>query len=160
MKLSQRLEEKIQIDKETSCWIWHGRISYNGYGVIGAFGKTMPAHRAVYFEYSKNLPKEIELHHLCGNKLCVNPDHLQYDIFEEEEIDMGERIDKFADEMTRNVRVQEEAKNKVRVLELLVETVQTMQLIKPNDRSEKDRYVAIAITDLEKVRAFFAYFVA
>jgi hypothetical protein len=46
-----------------------------------------------------------------------------------------------------------------KTLALLKETLEAMKAQKPNDRSERDRYAAIAITDLEKLIAFFAYFV-
>jgi hypothetical protein len=40
-------------------------------------------------------------------------------------------------------------------LRLLKEALEMMKATKPNDRSERDRYTAIAITDLEKLIAFY-----
>lgn len=45
-------------------------------------------------------------------------------------------------------------------LERLEQTYQMMKANKPNDRSEQDRYWAIAITDMEKLIAFFKVYVA
>ncbi len=42
-----------------------------------------------------------------------------------------------------------------KALQLLKETLEVMKATKPNDRSERDRYTAIAITDLEKLIAFY-----
>ena len=41
----------------------------------------------------------------------------------------------------------------------LAEALAAMKDAKPNDRSEEDRYAAIAITDLEKVIAFYNFYV-
>ena len=49
--------------------------------------------------------------------------------------------------------------NDSKALELLKAALEAMKAQRPNDRSERDRYAAIAITDLEKLVAFFAYFV-
>ena len=45
--------------------------------------------------------------------------------------------------------------NDSKTLELLKEALREMKASKPNDRSERDRYTAIAITDLEKLIAFY-----
>lgn len=45
--------------------------------------------------------------------------------------------------------------NDSKTLELLKEALAVMKAAKPNDRSEIDRYTAIAITDLEKLIAFY-----
>jgi hypothetical protein len=37
----------------------------------------------------------------------------------------------------------------------LKEALKSLKANKPNDRSERDRYTAIAITDLEKLIAFY-----
>jgi hypothetical protein len=49
--------------------------------------------------------------------------------------------------------------NDSKTLQLLKEALETMKATKPNDRSERDRYTAIAITDLEKLIAFYVFYV-
>jgi hypothetical protein len=57
---------------ETPCWIWQG-AQIRGYGRAGRAGL---AHR-VYFEKEHGpLPSGTQLHHLCEQRLCVNPAHL------------------------------------------------------------------------------------
>lgn len=59
------------------CWLWTGPVFWNGYGHISAatFGTTL-AHRAFYEAHVGPIP-ERDLDHLCRNRLCVNPAHLQ-----------------------------------------------------------------------------------
>lgn len=44
-------------------------------------------------------------------------------------------------------------------MQKLTEALEALKASKPNDRSEKDRYIAIAITDQEKVIAFYNQYV-
>jgi HNH endonuclease len=72
-----------RIDKGASCWIWTGAKLANGYGKAprphGSAGhvKYVTAHRLVYELLVGPLSAELHLHHLCGNRMCVNPDHLR-----------------------------------------------------------------------------------
>jgi hypothetical protein len=60
------------------CWLWQGRLIKNGYGATKvAGGGTTTAHRAVYLASGHPIADDAHLHHLCGNKLCVRPSHLQ-----------------------------------------------------------------------------------
>lgn len=58
------------------CWIWNGGI-YEGYGRIAFMSGRWFAHRAAYIATKGNIPKGLELDHLCRVKHCVNPDHLE-----------------------------------------------------------------------------------
>ena len=61
-------------DSITKCWNWIGSKDRYGYG---RFGKHQKAHRAVFEYLKKEIPKEMDLDHLCKNKSCVNPKHLE-----------------------------------------------------------------------------------
>lgn len=71
-----RILSRVQIRKY-GCWFWTGRQSGGGYGQVGWNGGQHPAHRVVYEIFVEAVPADWELHHLCGKKLCVRPDHLQ-----------------------------------------------------------------------------------
>lgn len=64
---------RYAVDETSGCWIWKGQISVQGYGVMN---KT-PAHRAVYELLVGRIPGDCEIHHICGNRACVNPEHLE-----------------------------------------------------------------------------------
>lgn len=58
------------------CWNWNFSLKSNGYGQVFRDGKNQYAHRWVYELYFGDIPEDKELDHLCRNKACVNPDHL------------------------------------------------------------------------------------
>lgn len=60
-----------------SCWEWIGARSRPGYGLFAANGKSRFAHRYAYQLLRGPIPIGLELDHLCRNKGCVNPDHLE-----------------------------------------------------------------------------------
>lgn len=62
-------------DGEDGCWIWTGHVSNRGYGQLETTNGSVQAHRLFYFKLvgSTNLT----LDHLCRNKACCNPAHLE-----------------------------------------------------------------------------------
>lgn len=62
---------------ETLCWIWTGALSNKGFGTTRWRGKDWKAHRRSWIEARRELVAGLELDHLCGERSCVNPDHLE-----------------------------------------------------------------------------------
>lgn len=64
---------------ESGCWEWPGALN-KGYGHLGRGGRgngTVIAHRVVYEALIGSIPAGLELDHLCRNRACCNPDHLE-----------------------------------------------------------------------------------
>lgn len=60
------------------CCIWDGPVYPNGYGKTSReFHGTRLAHRAVYLASGREIPDGLDLDHLCRNRRCVNPEHLE-----------------------------------------------------------------------------------
>ncbi len=74
--ITDRLRARFQVGD--GCWEWTGRRrAENSYGHIGFQGRNLLAHRLVYELLVGPIPDGHELDHLCRNKGCVNPDHLE-----------------------------------------------------------------------------------
>ena len=71
--VEERLWRYIIIDEE--CWLWTGHPNEDGYGTIKVEGKSLLAHRVSYELYIG--PIEGEIDHLCRNRDCVQPLHLE-----------------------------------------------------------------------------------
>ncbi len=61
------------------CWLWQGwkRAGYGRWRWGGDKGIDDQAHRWSWVFYRGALPLHAHLHHICGNRLCVNPAHLK-----------------------------------------------------------------------------------
>jgi hypothetical protein len=64
------------VQKGAECWEWVGSRDRMGYGRISVSGIPVLAHRLVYEAHRGDIPEGLELDHLCFNRGCVNPDHL------------------------------------------------------------------------------------
>jgi len=73
----ERFWEKVDKNGENGCWIWTAGTDNNGYGLLFVLGHEVKAHRFAYELLKELIPKEMVLDHLCRNRLCINPDHLE-----------------------------------------------------------------------------------
>jgi hypothetical protein len=65
------------IDPETGCWEWQRMKNSDGYGQFMQGRKVVVAHRHYYELYIEPIPFGLVIDHLCRNKACVNPHHLE-----------------------------------------------------------------------------------
>lgn len=67
-----------KVQKTEGCWIWTGAKNPNGYGNFGLGNRKVgKAHRFSYQIHKGDIPAGFEIDHLCRNRACVNPDHLE-----------------------------------------------------------------------------------
>lgn len=78
-KPGQILKPLVDIGEHPNdCWEWQGTINKNtGYGKKTWHSKSILAHRWVYEMLLGPIPDGLVINHLCSNKKCVNPHHLE-----------------------------------------------------------------------------------
>lgn len=67
---------------KTPCWLWCRTVSKKGYARLSVpsghrGGRNVEAHRHLWIEVNGPVPEGLVLDHLCRNKTCVNPEHLE-----------------------------------------------------------------------------------
>lgn len=82
-KESRRFWSKVNKDGPVvklelgECWEWTASLSKNGYGKFSLKNATISAHRLVYTIKHGSISCDSEVDHLCRNRKCVKPDHLE-----------------------------------------------------------------------------------
>jgi len=62
---------------EGMCWTWTGCINSKGYGCVSIDGTVQLTHRVSYALHVAAIPADRQIDHLCRNKKCCNPRHLE-----------------------------------------------------------------------------------
>jgi hypothetical protein len=76
--LAARFWSKVDKSQgETGCWIWTDALTARGYGNFSVRGKKKRSHRFAYELLIGEVPSGLMLDHLCRNRACVNPAHLE-----------------------------------------------------------------------------------
>jgi hypothetical protein len=74
-RLPARFWSKVlQVD---DCWVWTAYRDRYGYAKFPVNSRPVFAHRHAFDRLVRPLGPETVIHHLCGNKACVNPSHLE-----------------------------------------------------------------------------------
>jgi len=66
-----------KVSATNNCWYWNGAIGTHGYGVFYHKRKNLLSHRVSYVIFNSHIDNNLVIDHVCGNKACVNPEHLR-----------------------------------------------------------------------------------
>ncbi len=66
-----------KVDQSGDCWEWTAFRNQYGYGTYRLDGRQCMAHRVAYEMLVGPIPKGLEIDHLCRNRGCVNPAHME-----------------------------------------------------------------------------------
>lgn len=76
MSVIDRITDRC-VQDENGCWVWQGSKDRSGYGHVRVDHRTLYTHRVVYEVMVEDIPAGLQLDHLCRNRSCCNPEHLE-----------------------------------------------------------------------------------
>lgn len=74
MDIAEVLDNLVEVEA-TNCLEWQ-RAKARGYGIVSFNGKMQMVHRVVYEHLIGPIPEGLQIDHLCRNRACSNPGHL------------------------------------------------------------------------------------
>lgn len=74
----EKIIKAVKINLTNGCWEWQRPLS-EGYGYLPfkSTRRNIRAHRLSYEIFKGSIPKGLTVDHLCCNRKCCNPDHLE-----------------------------------------------------------------------------------
>lgn len=82
-RLASNFWSKVARDPDTGCWNWNAAlVKTSGYGQYrgprpAQSTRSVLPHRLAYDVLVSSIPDGLTIDHLCRNRLCCNPDHLE-----------------------------------------------------------------------------------
>lgn len=72
-------DSRFIVDERTGCWNWTGPFNgkQGGYGQYSIGAMPYRIHQLSYWFHVGDIPPGHEIDHLCRNRTCGNPDHLE-----------------------------------------------------------------------------------
>ena len=69
---------KVDVRRPDECWPWLGHRNASGYGTWHPSPKVkLLAHRVAYEAIRGPIPEGLVIDHLCRNRACCNPAHME-----------------------------------------------------------------------------------
>lgn len=65
------------VDGFDGCWEWTASGNQYGYGQVWTHGRLVCVHRLMYEWFVGPIPSDLQIDHLCRNRGCCNPNHLE-----------------------------------------------------------------------------------
>lgn len=76
-RIADRFWSHVVVNAADECWEWQCSLTGNGYGMACVGKVRIAAHRVAFMLAHGPIPVGLDLDHLCRNRKCVNPRHLE-----------------------------------------------------------------------------------
>lgn len=77
MSLEDRLMARVIMIPESTCWHWTGCIDRDGYAKMSTKNRPTMVYRISYELFVGPIPEGMVIDHICRQRDCVNPKHLE-----------------------------------------------------------------------------------
>jgi len=74
---AKQILAKITVDPLWGCWTFTGSLNSDGYGQAWDGKRLCLVHREAYLQRHGIIPFGLQIDHLCRNRACCNPSHLE-----------------------------------------------------------------------------------
>lgn len=75
--IKTRFWAKVEQGLQDECWLWQAACSPQGYGMLSILRRPRTAHSISVMLSGREIPKGMHVDHVCRNRRCVNPSHLE-----------------------------------------------------------------------------------
>lgn len=75
--LPAHIEQRIEYEPMSGCWLWTGALCSSGHAQITYRKRRWMLHRFTYTQLVGSIPDGLVLDHLCCNRACCNPHHVE-----------------------------------------------------------------------------------
>lgn len=83
MNFDKWFHKNVKVGKANECWPYLQKLKEDGYARVFHYSKPLYLHRLVYEHFNGPIPDGLVIDHLCRNRACQNPNHLQAVTFKE-----------------------------------------------------------------------------
>lgn len=74
-RVPEKIKAKVKV--QANCWIWTGALNYGGLPRFRIDGSDTTVAKMMLGIFQEVVPSGTRVKAICGNRLCVNPDHLK-----------------------------------------------------------------------------------
>lgn len=75
--VAERIAKHSATEPNSGCWLWQAKLDRKGYAKLSSGGAPRAAHRLSYEIAKGPIEGALVIDHLCRNRACVNPEHLE-----------------------------------------------------------------------------------